>query len=210
MDYCKRIKELREKAHLTQEKLARTMGLETPNFISQIETGRKRVGLSVIMKFCNAMDIEISDFFRENPVLSDVSESIPVFDLTGALLEKFYDKGGHLRDEGLCRIARPADLVDKNAYGAVVSSEDMAPALNDRDVVIASPAQKYVNNDIAIIGLKNNELLLRKIRTTDDLLLLEGFTPAVEPRVVKPGDVMFVHPVLWVRYKMPLSSMPGC
>ena len=156
------------------------------------------------------MDIEISDFFRENPEVHDVSESIPVFDLTGALLEKFYDTGGCLRDEGLCRIARPLDLVDENAYGAVVSGEDMAPALNDRDVVIASPAQKYANNDIAIVGLRDNELLLRKIRTADDLLLLEGFTPAVEPRVVKAGDVMFVHPVLWVRYKMPLSSMPSC
>ena len=59
-----RFKELRKKAKLTQEKLAELMGLQTPNYISQIETGKKKIGLSVINKFCKAIEMNIKEFFE--------------------------------------------------------------------------------------------------------------------------------------------------
>lgn len=210
MDYCKRMKELREKARLTQDKLAEIMGLETPNFISQIETGRKKVGLSVITKFCNALGMDISDFFSEAKEEVEVSQTIPLIDLTGASPDKLYDSNSRLKVKGLCRIDRPSDLMDEDAYAAIVSGESMAPALRDGDVVIVSPAQQYRDDDIAIVGLRSQELLLRKIMNMDGMLLLESSNPSMGARLINPADALFVHPVLWVRYRMPISKMPKC
>jgi transcriptional regulator with XRE-family HTH domain len=170
MDYAKRIKDLRKKSRLTQEKLAQTMGLETPNFISQIETGKKRVGLSVITKFCNAMGIELADFFRETPEQIDIANSIPIIDLSSASVDNSYDADYH----------------------------------------ISTPSRKYKSNDMAIVGLANKNVLIRKVRSSDDLLILECSNPSAEAKIVKLSDVKFVHPVLWVRYQMPLSLLPRC
>jgi phage repressor protein C with HTH and peptisase S24 domain len=186
------------------------MGLETPNFISQIETGKKRVGLSVITKFCNAMGIELADFFRETPEQIDIANSIPIIDLSSASVDNSYDADYHISTDGACSIERPPDIKDKYAYGAIVRDKSMYPSLDEKDVVIASPSRKYKSNDMAIVGLANKNVLIRKVRSSDDLLILECSNPSAEAKIVKLSDVKFVHPVLWVRYQMPLSLLPRC
>ncbi len=65
MDYGKRIKELRNKSGLTQAQLAEIVGFSTPFYLSQLETGKRDAGLSVLSKICNALNIELSDFFKK-------------------------------------------------------------------------------------------------------------------------------------------------
>ncbi len=64
-DYGKRIKELREKAGLTQAGLAEMIGFKTPFYLSQLETGKREAGLSVLNKICGAFGIKLSEFFKE-------------------------------------------------------------------------------------------------------------------------------------------------
>lgn len=64
MKYNKRFKELRIQSGLTQEKLAELMQLQTSNYISQIETEKKKIGISIINKFCKAIGITTKDFFE--------------------------------------------------------------------------------------------------------------------------------------------------
>jgi transcriptional regulator with XRE-family HTH domain len=208
MDYAKRIKEIRESNRLTQEKLAHLMGLETPNFISQIETGKKKVGLSVITKFTNAIGIELSDFFREAMEDVDFDSVIPVIDLHDASVEKNFDSNANVCSPGVCSIPRPADINDRQAYGAIIRGDSMCPALHDKDVVIVSPSYKHRNGHLAVIGLSTQEVLVRKVRPTDSVLILECCNPSAEPKVIAQADVRFVHPILWVRYQMPISRRP--
>ncbi|MGD2080583.1 MAG: LexA family transcriptional regulator [Nitrospirota bacterium] len=205
MDYSKRIKELRLKARLTQGQLAEIMGLETPNFISQIETGRKRVGLSVITKFCSALGVEISDFFG-NTQHPNPNPMIPVMDLSSASAMNILNAASRKETQGLRMIEKPVDLKDEHAYGAVVRGDEMAPALRDRDVVFLAPSRPCRDQEIALVGLDTDEVLLREIRIKDKMLLLESFNPSVADRLVEDAEVEFVHPVLWVRYHMPLSG----
>jgi len=83
MKYNKRFKELRIQSGLTQEKLAELMQLQTSNYISQIETEKKKIGISVINKFCKAIGINTQDFFdtEKEPVTK-------IKDLLTAELEK--------------------------------------------------------------------------------------------------------------------------
>lgn len=66
-NYGKKIKELREKAGLTQAKLAEIIGFKTPFYLSQLETGKRDAGLSVLNKICRAFGIELFEFFKEQP-----------------------------------------------------------------------------------------------------------------------------------------------
>ena len=58
----KRIKELRKKAGLTQEKLAELIGLETTS-LSGIESGRHFPSLSTVEKIAGSLNVEMKALF---------------------------------------------------------------------------------------------------------------------------------------------------
>jgi len=60
----RRIKEERKKKGMTQEKLAELSGISN-NFISYIESGNKNASLKTIKKIADALEITLSDLFRE-------------------------------------------------------------------------------------------------------------------------------------------------
>jgi transcriptional regulator with XRE-family HTH domain len=209
MDYNKRIRELRLKARLTQGQLAEAMGLETPNFLSQIETGRKKVGLSVIVKFCAALDMEMADFFKE-PRDRYPDKMIPLVDLSSTTAKDILNIASRKEAEGFFLIEKPVDLKDQRAYCAIVSGDEMTPALKDRDAVFLAPSQPYREGDKVLVGLSAGEVLVREVCAGDNnLLLLESCNPSVEARGVEVSEVQFVHPILWVRYNMPNMPLPG-
>lgn len=55
----KRIAEIRKKRGLTQEQLSELTGFQRAN-IGKIETGRYGVGIDVLHKICEALNVEIS------------------------------------------------------------------------------------------------------------------------------------------------------
>ncbi len=65
MKIGERIKNLRELSNLTQEELADRSGL-TKGFISQIERDLTSISLDSFLQILEAMDENISDFFRES------------------------------------------------------------------------------------------------------------------------------------------------
>lgn len=58
----KRIKFLREKAHLTQEKLAEKSGISL-DYLGKIEVSINRPGLKTLLKISNALSVPIKSIF---------------------------------------------------------------------------------------------------------------------------------------------------
>ena len=58
----KRIKILREKAHLTQEKLAELSGISL-DYLGKIEVNINKPGLKTLIKISNALSIPIKSLF---------------------------------------------------------------------------------------------------------------------------------------------------
>lgn len=58
----KRIKLLREKKGLTQEKLAEKAGLSL-DFVGKIEVNINKPGLKSLIKIANALDVELKELF---------------------------------------------------------------------------------------------------------------------------------------------------
>ena len=59
----KRIKSLREKKGLTQEKLAEKTGLSL-DFVGKIEVNINNPGLKSLIKIANALDVHIKEIFN--------------------------------------------------------------------------------------------------------------------------------------------------
>ncbi|MBQ8460336.1 helix-turn-helix transcriptional regulator [bacterium] len=59
----KRIKQLRENAHLTQEKLAEKSGISL-DYLGKIEVCINKPGLKTIIKISNALNIHIKEIFN--------------------------------------------------------------------------------------------------------------------------------------------------
>ena len=75
-NFGKRIQEIRKSKKLTQEKLAETIGLDTPN-LSNIERGKRFVTSDTLEKIVNALGVSEKDLFdfghmknRENLIKS--------------------------------------------------------------------------------------------------------------------------------------------
>ncbi len=58
----RRIKVLREKAHLTQEKLAEKCGISL-DYLGKIEVNINKPGLKTVLKLANALDVPIKELF---------------------------------------------------------------------------------------------------------------------------------------------------
>lgn len=59
----KRVKFLRESAHLTQEKLAEKCGISL-DYLGKIEVNINKPGLKTILKLSDALGVEMKDFFE--------------------------------------------------------------------------------------------------------------------------------------------------
>lgn len=58
----RRIKVLREKAHLTQEKLAEKCGISL-DYLGKIEVNINKPGLKTVLRLANALDVPIKELF---------------------------------------------------------------------------------------------------------------------------------------------------
>jgi transcriptional regulator with XRE-family HTH domain len=80
MKIGERIRNLRQSSNLTQEELAERAGL-TKGFISQIERDLTSISLDSLVQILNAMDENISDFFREasrEKVVYQETDRVPI------------------------------------------------------------------------------------------------------------------------------------
>ncbi len=58
-----RIKQLRKKANISQEKLAELAGLDR-TYINSVENGRRNISIINMEKICIALEISLTDFFN--------------------------------------------------------------------------------------------------------------------------------------------------
>ena len=72
IEVAKRIKELREKNHLSQNALANLAGV-SPTYIYQFERGEKSPTVEYLNYICNALNVSLTEFFAtpsDNNVLN--------------------------------------------------------------------------------------------------------------------------------------------
>lgn len=71
----KRIRELRNQKHLSQEQLALSAEITTA-YLGQIERNEKNPTVAVVAKICGALGIELSDFFSQKGIPQNELDSL--------------------------------------------------------------------------------------------------------------------------------------
>ena len=61
--FGKRLREIRKRNKLTQEKLAEKLGF-SPNFVGMIERGERNTTVENLFKIAYALDVTLSEFFK--------------------------------------------------------------------------------------------------------------------------------------------------
>ncbi|MBS3988040.1 MAG: helix-turn-helix transcriptional regulator [Erysipelothrix sp.] len=60
--FGRRLRQFRTQQNLTQEALAKKIGLH-PNYISDVENGRRNISLRLVAKLASGLGVNIKDFF---------------------------------------------------------------------------------------------------------------------------------------------------
>ena len=70
-----RIRELRSRTGLSQEKFAQKIGMDRTYFAS-VELGKRNISIVNIEKIANGLDISLSEFFKDIWIQSDLMDDI--------------------------------------------------------------------------------------------------------------------------------------
>ena len=70
-----RIRELRSRTGLSQEKFAQKIGMDRTYFAS-VELGKRNISIVNIEKIANGLDVTISEFFKDIWIQSDLMDDI--------------------------------------------------------------------------------------------------------------------------------------
>lgn len=70
-----RIRELRSRTGLSQEKFAQKIGMDRTYFAS-VELGKRNISIVNIEKIANGLDVSLSEFFKDIWIQSDLMDDI--------------------------------------------------------------------------------------------------------------------------------------
>lgn len=196
MTLGERIKELRLKADLTQEELAKEIGYSTKASISKIENDALDINQSTIVALARALnttpsalmgwtDDTPSEKSNISYIIKDDIYSIPLF---GSVSAGF---GAYASDEILDYIP----TVIRNPYEAKetlairVTGESMYPKIEDGDIIVVHKQDSVDSGSIAVLLLDGDEGLVKKVEYGHDWIDLISINPEYPPRHFKGSEV---------------------
>lgn len=209
------LRKIRESQDLTIEQLAEMTGI-APGHIGRIErSDSSNPRFQTIEALAKALGVNPQAILypKENQAGSErpkqafdapnyIPQDIPVIGLTKAGRGGFFDNDGYPSGgEGFRKVHRPIDVKDPNAYALVVEGDSMSPMLEKGWIVYVCPNHNYVNGDLVIVALNTDEVMIKKFRKQDGVMMLQSINPAYEPLILVPDGYKFIHKVCLIKPK---------
>jgi len=196
------LKRIRLAHKLTQTKLANLISTY-PSTLNAIEKGNKGLGNDLLVRICQALQVDASEFTRPIDDLKPIpppAGQIAVISMANGGPQGFYEDAypaGH----GFSYIERPYDVTDDNAYAVEVRGISMSPRYEDGEIVVASPQREVRNGDYVVVKLATGEVMIKKIKFREGLIILTSVNPTVDAWVCRPEEVLFYHKIVWHKEK---------
>lgn len=134
-----RIRELRDSRGITQNELGRMIG-HTDVYVSQIETGKRRIGLDLLEKIAKTLDVSPLSFFRDTWQADDSSDQVStLLRRTDQLQGLMDDLRASVRD--LAAQRRRAAEPDSTTAAIAAASQAMDPPVRQLILEIANAIQ---------------------------------------------------------------------
>lgn len=178
-----RLKELRKKQGLTQDKLAKKLNVSRPT-IAVWENGTSQPNNEALMKLASLFDVSV-DYLLERkeseynpiriPVLGNVAAGIPI-----DAIEDIVDW-----EEIPNAMAKAGEY-----FGLRIKGSSMEPRISEGDTVIVRRQHDVESGEIAIIIVNGDEGTCKKVlKHAAGGITLVSLNPAFEPRYLSPQEV---------------------
>ncbi len=170
-----KIKELREKQHLTQKQLSQMIGC-TEVMISRYELGVSNVSIGQLEKLSGALGVTISHFFDDSPSIANaigdprVFKTAFVFDLDDTLID-----GRQFCGETIARVITSID--ESVSFDLVVKMHESIRGMTIEDLYVYILDKLNLKADISELLLKDRKIQEDNI---DKMKIFDGVVEILE------------------------------
>lgn len=185
---------------ITQKTLAERLGW-SPGTLNNVLQGREPIGIKRQLHIFKTLGLPFESHDLPGEPIPPPRGELPVVSLAQGGPKGFFDEQGFPAGEGFRKVKRPYDVRDPHAYGVEIRGDSMAPKYEERDIVIASPQKQVASGDYAVVKTAKGEVMVKRVRFKDTMVILESLNPAYEPLLLKKAEVLFLHKIVWVKQK---------
>ena len=190
MSLGEKIKELRQRKNITQQELAKRIGL-SQSHLSLLEAGKRSLNFDQIEKIAKTFGMSIYEFFDEG--INDRRYGpIPVISWVQA--GKFDEAVESWEGETVFSIKK----VSPRAFALRVEGDSMEPRFMEGDIIIVDPALGCENGDYCVVWL-NGEVTFKKLGKNEKEIRLIALNEKYPEMVIhkdKPVDFHIIGRVV--------------
>lgn len=207
MSIGERLKAIRKDLGLSQEKFANELSIHLRSYVSY-EQGHRSLPQNVMLQLVQ-MGYNIhwlltdEGNMKASGVINDIShidykikEQIP---LIKNIDIAFTGQDFPLSASSDEKVNRPEGNKDLFAYALQIKSlndDSMMPFFSPEEIIIVSPLETVLNNDKAIIKLRNGNILFKVIQFHDNDIELINANPKYPSTRISADEVIFAHKVI--------------
>jgi len=194
---------LAARAGLSASGLARRAGLDPTTFNKSkriTADGRERwPSTESVAKALAATESSVETFVQLIGDGAWPAASVPLMGLTQATQHGHFDAHGHPAGKGWHEVALPS-ADDEHAFALEISSDALAPAYRDGDVLLVSPMAAIRRGDRVAVKRHEGEIVIGELkRRTAKALELALLGPAQGEQTLATADVEWIARIVWVR-----------
>lgn len=200
MTLGERVRQLRQKAGMTQDALAKEIGYSTKTSISKIENNILDINQSTIVALARALKTTPSvimgwtDIDEKSTPTSELADmlpdeniyKIPVFSTVSAGLGAY--ACDDIEEFIPVYISNPADV--PNTIGIKVKGNSMYPKIEDGDIIIVRKQDSVDSGTVAVVLLDGEEGLVKKVEYGKDWIVLHSFNPEYQDKRFEGAEVL--------------------
>lgn len=207
MSIGERLKRIRKDLGLSQEKFANELSVHLRSYVSY-EKDHRTLPQSILIRLLHmGYDIQWLLTGEGRMKLSGVTNDAEQPDyIVGEQIPLLKDLHQAFDPHGIPRfpfssqkVSRPEENSDPFAYAVRISTlndNSMIPFFSPDEIIIASPLDTLMNNDKAIIKLKDGRLLFRVIQYDKQDVRLMSANPDSPVFNISKSDILFAHKIV--------------
>lgn len=195
---ARRIKYYRELRKLTQEGLGKAVGVKH-NTISAYESATNRADMDILFRIAKALNINIDDLFPPTKdYASIVQESSGIYEVSNIsmipLVGHISCGNGVLAYESIESYEPvPSEWVKGGKYFCFRAKGDsmIGARIHEGDLLLIREQPEIENGEIAAV-LIGDEVVLKRVYTNNNQLVLQSENPKYPPVIAPPAEVKIV------------------
>ena len=195
------VKRLREARDMTQDELAKAIGVTRPA-VTQWESGWSKPRMGTVEKIADFFGVSVMEIIEGPdtiPVRADGDATVPLTTLGSVHAGPFSEEGEAERS-----IDVPASVLRSHprARALVVEGDCMNRVAPDGMAVVYDPDMEPHNGSVAIVETENYDAVMRRWYRGGDTLMLVADSYGRYPDIVlheEDGPIRLVGTVVWVQ-----------